>query len=165
MAFFKASDWNNPNFSLNPNTNFGLKNPNTSQSGKMIIKAIVEKIPYKTNIKALPDKLGLAFIKKLKPIAYNWDHRSAYVRECGFQYGTKDGTLASEKEHYGIIAQDLKSVLDEINVRFDALGHDNEKDAYRVTYEELIAPIIKSIQEQQEQIEALQTEVEKLKNR
>jgi hypothetical protein len=34
-----------------------------------------------------------------------------------------------------------------LNVRFDGLGHDEEKDAYRVTYEELIAPVIKAIQE------------------
>jgi hypothetical protein len=119
----------------------------------------------KTNIKALPDNLGLQFIKKLKPISYHWDHRDTYVDKCGFEYGTKDGTLASEKEHYGIIAQDLKAVLDELGARFDSLGHDDEKDAYRVTYEELIAPIIKAIQEQQAQIEALQADVETLKNK
>ena len=51
------------------------------------------------------------------------------------------------KEHYGIIAQELKAVLEELNVTYDALGHDPEKDAYRMTYEELIAPIIKAIQE------------------
>jgi hypothetical protein len=95
----------------------------------------------------LPDNLGLQFIKKLKPVSFNWDNRETYVRECKYTYGEKDGTLASEKQHYGIIAQDLKSVLDELNVRFDGLGHDDEKDAYRVTYEELIAPIIKAIQE------------------
>jgi hypothetical protein len=119
----------------------------------------------KVNIKSLPNNLGLQFIKKLKPVSFNWDNRETYVRECKYEYGAKDGTLAGTKEHYGVIAQDLKSVLDELEVRFDGLGHDDEKDAYRVTYEELIAPIIKAIQEQQEQIEVLQTEVEKLKNR
>lgn len=46
-----------------------------------------------------------------------------------------------------MIAQDVKAAIDELGVKFDALGHDNSKDAYRVTYEELIAPIIKAIQE------------------
>ena len=52
-----------------------------------------------------------------------------------------------EKQHYGLLAQDLKQVLDELNIRFDALGYDETKDAYRITYEELIAPIIKAVKE------------------
>jgi hypothetical protein len=67
--------------------------------------------------------------------------------ECQYEYGVKDGTLIGEKEHYGLVAQELNAALQELNVRFDALGHDTDKDAYRMTYEELIAPIIKSIQE------------------
>ena len=101
----------------------------------------------KANIKTLGSKYGLALIKKLRPVAFNWDHRDTYVRECKYTYGEKDGTLASTKEHYGLIAQELKQTLDELGVKFDGLGHDDEKDAYRLTYEELIAPIIKSIQE------------------
>jgi hypothetical protein len=101
----------------------------------------------KTNINSLPSKMGLAFIKKLRPVSFNSDHRDLYVAECKYEYGEKDGTLASSKEHYGLIAQELKSTLDELEIRFDGLGHDDEKDAYRLTYEELIAPIIKAIQE------------------
>jgi hypothetical protein len=91
--------------------------------------------------------MGLALIKKLRPVSFKWDHRDTYVTECKYTYGEKDGTLVSTKEHYGLIAQELKSTLDELNIKFDGLGHDDEKDAYRLTYEELIAPIIKSIQE------------------
>jgi hypothetical protein len=101
----------------------------------------------KTNVKTLSDKYGLALIKKLRPVAFNWDHRETYVRECKYEYGQKDGNLAGTKEHYGLIAQELRDVLTELDVKFDGLGHDDEKDAYRLTYEELIAPIIKSIQE------------------
>jgi hypothetical protein len=103
--------------------------------------------------------MGLAFIKKLKPVSFNWDHRDTYVRECKYTYGEKDGNLAGTKEHYGIIAQDLKSVLDELGARFDGLGHDEDKDAYRVTYEELIAPIIKSIQELNSRLEVVEEKV------
>ena len=101
----------------------------------------------KTNIKTLSDKYGLALIKKLRPVAFNWDHRDTYVRECKYTYGEKDGNLAGTKEHYGLIAQELRDVLTELDVKFDGLGHDDDKDAYRLTYEELIAPIIKAIQE------------------
>jgi hypothetical protein len=113
----------------------------------------------KTNIKALPDNLGLRFIKKLKPVSFNWDHRETYVRECKCDYGVKDGTLASTKEHYGLIAQDLREVLDDLGAKFDGLGHDKEKDAYRVTYEELIAPMIKAIQELEERVTTLENKL------
>ena len=114
----------------------------------------------KANVKTLPSTLGLEFINKLRPVSFNWDHRDTYVRECKYEYGTKDGNLVSTKEHYGLIAQELKTVLDDLGVKFDGLGHDDEKDAYRLTYEELIAPIIKAIQEQQVQIESLKTKIE-----
>jgi hypothetical protein len=75
---------------------------------------------------------------------------------CKCDYGVKDGSLAGTKEHYGIIAQDLREVLDELEVRFDGLGHDDKKDAYRVTYEELIAPMIKAIQELEARVSYLE---------
>jgi hypothetical protein len=113
----------------------------------------------KTNIQTLPSKLGLDLIKKLRPVAFNWDHRDTYVRECSYEYGEKDGTLTSTKEHYGLIAQELKSTLEELNVKFDGLGHDDGKDAYRLTYEELIAPIIKAIQELDQRLTTVEEKV------
>jgi hypothetical protein len=113
----------------------------------------------KTNIKALPDNLGLRFIKKLKPVSFNLDNRDTYVRECKCDYGVKDGTLAGTKEHYGLIAQDLREVLDELGAKFDGLGHDPEKDAYRLTYEELIAPMIKAIQELEERVTTIENKL------
>jgi hypothetical protein len=113
----------------------------------------------KTNIETLPDELGLSLIKRIRPVKYNWDHRDAYVLECNYEYGTKDGSLISQKEHYGLVAQELRDALSELNVRFDALGHDTEKDAYRMTYEELIAPIIKAIQEIDDRLIILENKV------
>jgi hypothetical protein len=110
----------------------------------------------KANIQTLPDQLGLALIKRLRPVKYNWDHRDSYVLQCSYTYGQKDGNLVSVKEHYGIIAQELKATLEELNVKYDALGHDPEKDAYRMTYEELIAPMIKAIQELDARITTLE---------
>jgi hypothetical protein len=103
--------------------------------------------------------MGLDLIKKLRPVSFNWDHRDTYVRECKYEYGTKDGNLVGSKEHYGLIAQELKSALDELNLKFDGLGHDDEKDAYRLTYEELIAPIIKAIQELNTRLETVEEKV------
>jgi hypothetical protein len=110
----------------------------------------------KTNVETLNSNLGLGLIKKLRPVSFNWDNRDNYVRECGYEYGTKDGTLASEKKHYGLIAQELKGTLEELNQEFDALHHDTENDSYRITYEELIAPIIKAIQEIDARVTAIE---------
>jgi hypothetical protein len=112
----------------------------------------------KTDIQELPTNLGLNLIKKLRPVKFKWDHRDVYVMNCGFEYGQKDGTLKGEKDHYGLIAQELKNALDELNVTFDALNYTQEQDAYRLTYEELIAPIIKSIQELEERVSNLENQ-------
>jgi hypothetical protein len=114
----------------------------------------------KTEVKTLSSDLGLNLIRKLRPVSFKKDHRDTYVRECGFKYGEKDGTLAGEKEHYGLIAQELNQALTELDTRFDALGHDPKKDAYRVTYTELIAPVIKSIQELDERLKIVETRLE-----
>lgn len=101
----------------------------------------------KANIEEISEEMGLNFIKKLKPVKFNWDSRESYVLTCNYGYGQKDGTLIGSREHYGFIAQQFKETLDDLNIKFDALGYDQEKDAYRITYEELIAPIVKAIQE------------------
>ena len=111
----------------------------------------------KTCIQDLDSKLGLTFLRKLNPVFFNWDDRENYVQKCGYEYGQKDGTLASSKKSYGFEAQQIKQVLEELNVEFEALGHDQEKDAYRVTYEEMIAPLIKGVQETLTRLETLET--------
>lgn len=110
----------------------------------------------KTDIKTLPSNLGLNFIRKLRPVKYNFDFRDKYVRECNFIYGTKDGTLANKKESYGFIAQEMKTSLDELGTSFDSLNYNSEEDHYRLTYSDLIAPIVKSIQDTLTRLEVLE---------
>jgi hypothetical protein len=116
----------------------------------------------KTNIETLPDNLGLRFIKKLRPVSFNWDHRDTYVRECGYEYGKKDGTLASDRKDYGFVAQEVYQLLTNLNVEFDGLGHDSDKEAYRIGYESFIGPIVKAIQELENRVAEL--EEKKLSN-
>jgi hypothetical protein len=113
----------------------------------------------KSNIKPLSANLGLNLIRKIEPVSFNWDHRDVYVDKCSYEYGYKDGTLSGTKEHYGIIAQNFKQALDELNEKFDGLGYDAQKDSYRITYEELIAPIIKAIQELDIRLKVLEEKV------
>ena len=101
----------------------------------------------KANIQNLRPTLGLEFIKKLRAVSYVWDNREHYVDKCGFEYGQKDGTLADTRLHYGIIAQELKQAVDELNENFEGLLYDAEKDAYRMQYTSLIAPLTAAIKE------------------
>jgi hypothetical protein len=110
----------------------------------------------KANIEDLDEKLGLDFIRSLDTVSFNWDNRQAYVSRCGYEYGTKDGTLASPKKSYGFIAQQMKEVLQNLNVKFDGLGHNDESDSYRLIYEEMIAPLIKATQQTTARLETLE---------
>jgi hypothetical protein len=111
----------------------------------------------KTCVNDLDEKLGLTFLRKLIPVSFRWDNREQYVTECGYEYGQKDGTLASRHKSYGFEAQQMKQVLQELDIEYEALGYDPEKDAYRITYEELIASLIKGVQETTTRLETLET--------
>ena len=90
--------------------------------------------------------LGLDFINKLKPVSYKWNNKT--------------------RTHYGLIAQDVEDLLDEINkdsenfaglIKSDVSEEkDNSKHLYGLRYNEFISPMIKAIQE-------LKAEVDKLK--
>jgi hypothetical protein len=110
----------------------------------------------KTNVATLRNELGLNFLRRLRPVSYVWDNRDYYVDRCGFEYGQKDGTLAAKKKTYGFEAQQVQQSLEELEVEFEALGYDEEKDAYRITYDEFIAPLIKAVQETADRLETLE---------
>jgi hypothetical protein len=110
----------------------------------------------KANIKDLNPKLGLEFIKKLKPVSFNWDQREEYVRECGFEFGQKDGTLMVNHKEYGFIAQDIKQVLSELGLRWDALKG-KEETKYTLQHSALNASVTKAIQQLLEKVEYLES--------
>ena len=98
----------------------------------------------KKDIKALDADLGLDFIEKLKPVSYRFSN-------------------GDETERYGFIAQDLEQALpaslhdtierSEPEHGVALIERQNDEDrTYRVSYGELFAPIVKSIQEQQQEI-------------
>ncbi len=71
--------------------------------------------------------LGLDFINNLKPV---------------------DFKLKEENEpsvHHGLIAQELDKLVKEMNYNFGGIKNNN--DYYTIGYTELIAPLIKAIQE------------------
>jgi hypothetical protein len=113
----------------------------------------------KTDIEMLNDNLGLNFIRNLKPVKFKYDYRDNYVRKCGFEYGERDHTLKQDFETYGLIAQDVEDAITKVGTHFDALNFNEEEDNYRISYTDLISPIIKSLQQTIDRLEYLESKV------
>jgi hypothetical protein len=101
----------------------------------------------KKDITALDTDLGLDFIEKLKPVSYRFNN-------------------GDETERYGFVAQDLEQALpaalhdtierSDPEHRLALIERQNDEDrTYRVSYSELTAPMVKAIQQQQQEIEAM----------
>jgi len=101
----------------------------------------------KKDIRALDADLGLDFIEKLQPVSYCFNN-------------------GDQTERYGFIAQDLEQALpaplrdtierSEPEHGLALIERQNDQDrTYRVSYGELTAPMVKAIQQQQQEIEAV----------
>lgn len=98
--------------------------------------------------------LGLDFINRLKPVDFKWK--------------TRDGLNNGERYHHGFIAQDIESVINETGIDFGGFQDHKIKgecDILTVSYNELLAPIVKSIQEMTSYINKLEKKVDKLEKR
>ena len=77
-------------------------------------------------------------------------------------------TRPGARTHYGLIAQEVREALDSVAPGVDFAGwvlenKDDPDSQQALRYEQFIAPLIKAVQEQQAQIEALKAEVAALK--
>ena len=74
---------------------------------------------------------------------------------------THDGTKKRSRYHHGLIAQEVKAVLDQQGIDFGGFQDHSLKggdDVLSIGYIELIAPMIKSIQQLKARIEQLESE-------
>ena len=111
--------------------------------------------------------LGLDFIKLLRPVDFRWDYRESYYDyEPETHERTsvpKDGSRKRNRFHHGLIAQEVKEVID--NTGNDFGGYQDHKvnggeDQLTLGYEELIAPLIKAVQELSAENEALKARLD-----
>lgn len=113
----------------------------------------------KTNVQTLPDNLGLNFIRKLRPVSFKYDTRNSYMFKCGFEYGDKDGTLKKNECNYGFLAQEIEQAANDLNVKFDGVSYDTYNDKYGVKMLELLSPIVKSIQELNNELDNIEKQI------
>ena len=103
-------------------------------------------------------KLGLSFIQKLRPVDFKWDMREDY-RKDGEDLGdiTHDGSKKRTRYHHGLIAQEVENVIKDTGIDFGGYQDHSTKgndDVKSIGYEELVAPMIKAIQELKEELDA-----------
>lgn len=133
--------------------------------------------------------LGLDFINSLRPVDYKWDLRDDYkpdrpeepaetateeekaqykiliqqwVEDCKAENITRDGSKKRNRYHHGLIAQEVKSVIDAKGIDFG--GYQDHKlaggqDVLSIGYDELIAPLIKAVQELTKKVQDLEKEL------
>ena len=106
----------------------------------------------------------------MRPVDYKWNYRSDYKTwndsTRSFDEVINDGSKTRTRYHHGLIAQEVGEVIDETGIDFG--GYQDHKvnggdDMLSLGYTELIAPMIKAIQEQSAMIEELKKEIALLK--
>ena len=130
--------------------------------------------------------LGLEFVNALRPVDFKWDMREDYRPEApqapaqdasleqkaAYQTAkakwmedvklaniTHDGSKKRGRYHHGLIAQEVKAVLDSKGIDFGGYQDHSIKggdDVLSIGYEELIAPMLKAIQELSARVAALE---------
>lgn len=114
--------------------------------------------------------LGLEFVNALRPVDFKWDLRDDYfesdnkIDENGNQISSikaikKDGSKKRSRFHHGLIAQEVGALLAKLNTDFGGLQDhsiNGGTDVQSIGYTELIAPMIKAIQELSEKVTAIE---------
>lgn len=119
--------------------------------------------------------LGLEFIKELRPVDFKWDMRDDYIEEVEVTNENgetvrkivqkpKDGSKKRNRYHHGLIAQEVAAVMEKLGVEFGGYQDhkiNGGKDVLTIGYTELIAPLIKAVQELSARVEELEQGVRK----
>ncbi len=116
---------------------------------------------FKTNVNE--DVSGLDFIKKLRPVNYQVDREAIYdlTGSKAPEYGNKNRYSETES---GFIAQEVEQAAQELGFEFSGIdAPDNEKGYYSLRYGQFVVPLVKAVQEQQNEIELLREEIRLLK--
>ena len=122
-----------------------IGNANITYAGIQVAWTITSDKRWKSDIQN--SSLGLNFISKLRPVSY---------------YRNND---ESKKIEYGFIAQELETALNNAGASNNGIISKDDEGMYGVRYNDLISPMVKAIQEQQEMINILQQENKEFKER
>jgi hypothetical protein len=120
------------------NNQVRIGNTSVVYAGTQVAWSVTSDKRWKSNITT--SNLGLDFITKLRPVSY-----------------TRNNDEAQKKE-YGFIAQELEEVLNNSGAVDNGIIRKDDEGMLSVRYNDLIAPMVAAIQEQQKSI-LLQQEI------
>jgi hypothetical protein len=160
---------------INNSTGIGYNaNPSASNTiviGNASINSIKGQVSWtnlsdgrlKKNIKE--NVVGLDFIIKLRPITYKLDLNAlANFNKTPDSLRLKESELLKQKEIYsGFIAQEVEKAS--LEVAYDFHGIDrpkNNQSHYGLRYAEFVVPLVKGMQEQQEELNAMDNQLSNL---
>ncbi len=125
--------------------------------------------------------LGLDFVTRLRPVDYRFDYRddyrparpkdtdpevlSAWENACKLSNIRHDGSRKRTRFHHGLIAQEVRDLLTAQGIDFGGFQDHSVNggdDVLSISYDELIAPIIRSVQELNQQLAELRARHEAL---
>ncbi len=131
----------------NPTLDYQIRIGNTSitYAGIQVAWTITSDIRWKKNI--IPSNLGLNFITLLNPVSY--------IRKNDEE----------ERVEYGLIAQEVEEVLKNEGIENSGMLTITDKGMYELRYNDLIAPMIKAIQELSEENQTLKVKYQNLEAR
>lgn len=158
---------------------FAITNANYKvRIGANTVTVIEGQVPYsypsdgrfKNNISEA-DVKGLDFIKKLRPVVYNFDTKKFQefltknmpdsIRQ---EYLKADFTASTAIRQSGFIAQEVEAAAQQCGYNFNGVHKPNdENDNYSIAYSQFVVPLVKGMQEQQKMIETQQGEIDELK--
>lgn len=127
------------------NNQVRIGNGSITYAGVQVAWTITSDKRWKAGIKNT--ELGLEFINSLHPVSY---------------YRSNDG---AKKTEYGFIAQEVEEALAKAGAINNGIITKDDAGMYGVRYNDLIAPMVKAIQEQQVLIDELQETIGQLKKR
>ena len=125
---------------------------------------------FKYNISE-SDVIGLEFIKKLRPVVYNFDAKKFeefltknMPEETRKQRLEKDFSELTAIRQTGFIAQEVEKAAADAGYSFSGVNKPkDENDNYSLGYAHFVVPLVKAVQEQQKMIEDQKKEIESLK--
>jgi hypothetical protein len=99
---------------------------------------------WKSNIAR--SNLGLEFVSKLNPVVYTRNNDQ------------------NQRAEYGFIAQELESVLQEVGIENSGMLTVDSEGMYQLRYNDLLAPMVKAIQELKVENDELRKELASIRN-
>jgi len=143
-----------------------IGNANVTEIGGFVNWSNVSDARFKNNIES--NVPGLDFITLLEPVTYQLD-MTTVARHYNIPENHRKKSSENLKgaiRYSGFLAQDVHNSATHIGYEFSGVDKpDSETDIYSIRYADFVVPLVKAVQELNEQNQALKNENEDLQNR